>query len=409
LAYRLGIDLGTTYSAAAAAVDGRTSALRLGNRSAVIPSTVFASTDGTTTVGDLAEQLASVDASRAARGFKRRVGDRTPIRLGESSYAPEALMACLVPPILARAMESHGGPPERVALTCPANWATYKRELLLDSVARSIDSDIMTLTEPEAAALYYAGAERIEEGETVAVYDLGGGTFDAAVLRRSPTGFEVIGRPEGVDQLGGIDFDAAVSAHANRFLAGALDALDPYDASDAATLARVRAACTAAKEALSTDTDVSIPIITPEIHTEVRLTRREFERMIRPSLADSIGALRRTVRNAGLQPADLSVVLLVGGSSRIPLVAQMVGAELGRPVAVDVHPKHAVALGAALAVALADAPNRRRSIAAGVGVSEHSSSKAPDPPATGGSIGDELTPALAASGKGARWWTPWRR
>jgi hypothetical protein len=116
-------------------------------------------------------------------------------------------------------------------------------------------------------------------------------------------------------------------------------------------MARLRQDCVAAKETLSSDTAVSIPVLLPNLHTEVRLTRAELEAMIRPALDETIVALRRAIRSANLDDSDISAVLLVGGSSRIPLVAQMVGAELGRPIAVDAHPKDAVAFGAATAVA----------------------------------------------------------
>ena len=244
------------------------------------------------------------------------------------------------------------------------------------------------MTEPEAAAIHYAATERIEPSQVVAVYDLGGGTFDAALLRRtdvdevgSDRGFEVIGRPEGIDRLGGVDFDAAVLAHVNRFLDGALDTLDLADPAVAAGLQRLRADCVEAKEALSSDTDTAIPVLLPGLHTEVRMTRGEFEGMIRPALIETVGALRRAMRTADVAPADVAAVLLVGGSSRIPLVAQLVGAELGRPVAVDAHPKHAVALGAALAAASAD---REASVGPGPGAR-----------AAGG-------PAAAAAGAGGR-------
>ena len=212
---------------------------------------------------------------------------------------------------------------------------------------------MMLVSEPEAAAVYYATTEHIDVGEVVAVYDLGGGTFDAAILRRTASGFDLMGPPEGIDRLGGVDFDAAVFAHINRFLDGALDRVDPDDPTMAAGLSRLRADCVEAKEALSVDTDVSIPVLLPDLRTELRMTRQELESMIRPALTDTIGALNRAMRAAHVVAGDVRVVLLVGGSSRIPLVAQMVGAEIGRPVAIDVHPKHAVALGAALAADVA--------------------------------------------------------
>jgi molecular chaperone DnaK len=161
----------------------------------------------------------------------------------------------------------------------------------------------------------------------------------------------LLGNPEGIERLGGIDFDEAVFAHVAAAIGGAIQQLDPADPVAVAAVARLRAECVEAKEALSADTEVSIPVMLPNINTSVRLTRNEFEGMIRPALADTLVALRRALRSAGVEPGQLASVLLVGGSSRIPLVAQLVGAELGRPVAVDAHPKHGVSMGAALVAA----------------------------------------------------------
>jgi hypothetical protein len=185
----------------------------------------------------------------------------------------------------------------------------------------------------------------------VGIYDLGGGTVDAAVLAHGASGFELLGAAEGIERLGGIDFDQAVLAHVSGFLGGELDGLDMNDPATLAGLARLRADCVEAKEALSADTDVSIPVMLPQVQTEIRLTRVEFEAMIRPTLAETTASLARAFRSAGVAPDAVKAVLLVGGSSRIPLVGQLVAAEVGRPVAVDVHPKHVVALGAALAAA----------------------------------------------------------
>src|SRR5690606_25883108 len=149
------------------------------------------------------------------------------------------------------------------------------------------------------------------------------------------------------ERLGGIDFDAAVFNHVRQALGGKLEELDEDDPTAVAAVARLREECVAAKEALSSDTDATIPVLLPNTSTEVRITRSEFEAMVRPILGNTIDALRRALQSARVTPEQLQSVLLVGGSSRIPLVAQMVSAELGRPVAVDAHPKHAVALGAA--------------------------------------------------------------
>jgi actin-like ATPase involved in cell morphogenesis len=241
-----------------------------------------------------------------------------------------------------------GGAPAAVCISHPANWGPYKTDLLLQAVRLSgLDEPVRFTTEPEAAAVFYAQQQRLEPGAIVAVYDLGGGTFDAAVLRKTAVGFDIMGRPEGIERLGGIDFDAAVFSHVARALGGKLEELDENDPTAIAAVARLREECVSAKEALSADTDVSIPVLLPNISTEIRLTRAELEAMVRPALHDSIEALRRALRSANVAPEQLHSVLLVGGSSRMPIVAQLVGAELGRPVAVDAHPKHAVALGAA--------------------------------------------------------------
>jgi actin-like ATPase involved in cell morphogenesis len=351
LAYYLGIDLGTTYTAAASERAGVVEALTLGNRSASVPTVVFLRDDGEILVGEAATRRATSDPGRVAREFKRRVGDPTPIILGGTPYAAEMLMARVLRWSVDKVREQQGEEPRAIALTHPANWGHYKLDLLTQAV-RQVDLDAaLLLAEPVAAATFYASQRRLEPDSVVAVYDLGGGTFDAAAVRRTGDGFEIIGSPEGIERLGGIDFDEAVFAHVRQAVGDALDRLDPEEAAAQAAVARLRQECIDAKEALSSDTDVSIPVLLPGLQTEVRLTRAEFEAMIRPAIAETIVALRRAVRSAGVDADDIGAVLLVGGSSRIPLVAQMVGAELGRPIAIDAHPKDAIAFGAAIAVA----------------------------------------------------------
>jgi actin-like ATPase involved in cell morphogenesis len=351
MAYYLGIDLGTTYTAAAIERDGLVESLTLGNRTASVPSVVFLRDDGEILVGEAATRRATSEPGRVGREFKRRVGDPTPIILGGTPYAAEMLMARLLRWSLDRVQEQQGAPPEALALTHPANWGPYKLDLLRQAV-RQVDVAVaLTLPEPVAAATFYASQRRLEPGAVVAVYDLGGGTFDAAMVRRKTEGFELIGTPEGIERLGGIDFDEAVFAHVREALGDALDKLDVDEPASVAAVARLRQECIDAKEALSSDTDVSIPVLLPHLQTEVRLTRREFEDMIRPAIGETIVALRRSIRSANVGNDEISAVLLVGGSSRIPLVAQMVTAELARPIAIDAHPKDAISFGAAIAVA----------------------------------------------------------
>ncbi|HEY8544936.1 MAG TPA: Hsp70 family protein [Acidimicrobiales bacterium] len=351
MGYYLGIDLGTTYTAAAVWRDGRVEIANLGTRAPVVPSVVLLRDDGTILTGEAAERRAVTEPQRVAREFKRRVGDPTPIIVGGTPYSADSLTARLLRAVVDIVVEREGEDPSGVVVSHPANWGPFKQDLLRQALRIADLTEAATITEPEAAAIHYASQERVEPGSIVAVYDLGGGTFDAAVLRRDVTGWEIMGEPEGIERLGGVDFDQAVFHHVQTAVGDAIERLDPDDPAAVAALARLRRDCVEAKEALATDVDVVIPVLLPTIQTDVRLTRSEFEDMIRPTLVDSIGALRRALRSAKVEPADVARVLLVGGSSRIPLVAQLVGSELGRPVAVDAHPKHGVALGAAIIAA----------------------------------------------------------
>ena len=348
MTYQLGIDLGTTFATAALARADRVEPLYLGHRTMVVPSVLYLPEgDDDVVVGDAANRRGLIDPARVAREFKRRLGDPAPILLGGSPFSAEQLTARLLRWIVSQAAAQEAGPPSALALTHPANWRQYKLEVFHQVVVLAGLADALFVAEPVAAAVHYAASERIAPGAIVAVYDLGGGTFDAAVLRRTETGFEVLGTPEGIEHLGGIDFDAAVLAHVDRQLDGAFSALDPTDPGSLGAAIRLRADCVEAKELLSADTRVDIPVLLPNKHANVRLTRSEFETLIRPPLAETVEALRRSLTSAAVRPEDLDRILLVGGSSRIPLVAELLSAGLGRPVAVDAHPKAVVALGAA--------------------------------------------------------------
>lgn len=364
--YQLGVDLGTTFTAAAV---HRTSAsaevVALSPRSAAVASVLYLGEDSGVLVGEAAERRAVTDPERVIREFKRRIGDPTPLMVAGGPQHAHELAGFLARWVVERVSEREGAAPDRIAITHPAGWGPYKIALFAEGLSTAGLDDVVFLTEPEAAAVHYASSQRIEPGGTIAVYDLGGGTFDAAVLRRTEPGFELLGHPEGIERLGGIDFDEVVFDHVRASIADVADELDPEDPVTVAAVARLRRDCTEAKEALSTDTEVTIPVLLPGTRAQIRLVRSEFEAMIRPALVDTVEALRRTVRSAGLEPDDLAGVLLVGGSSRIPLVAQLISAELGRPVAVDTDQSTSVATGAALAafdarpaITRADPPTR---------------------------------------------------
>ncbi|GAA4542931.1 Hsp70 family protein [Pseudonocardia xishanensis] len=353
MTYGLGVDLGTTFVAAAVRRGGRVERFRLGDRSDVAPSVVMIRQDGAVLTGAAAERRATIEPERIAREFKRKLGDPVPMIVGGSPMPVPALLAHLLRAVVAKVSAAEGSAPETVVLTHPASWNTYQKEIFAQVPQLAEVPAVRMVTEPEAAAATYAANERLAVGGTVAVYDLGGGTFDATVLRRTTDGFEILGTPQGIQGLGGIDFDQAVFAHVRESLGG-----DALAGADRAALYRLRQECVHAKEALSVDTDATIPVLLPAAHTHIRLTRGEFEDMVRPVLADTMTALRGALRSASVEAEDLTAVLLVGGSSKIPLVAKMVSAEFKAPIAVDTDPEFAVAMGAAL---LSEGPAGRQS------------------------------------------------
>jgi YVTN family beta-propeller protein len=348
-AYRLGVDVGTTFSSAAVGRDSRAEVAALGEHSAAVPTVVWLDGDGSYLVGDAAVRRGLADPGRLAREFKRHVGASAPMVLGGTPVAPERLMARVLEWAVREVARVEGQPPTVVTVCHPANWGPYRRELLQQAVRATDVADVRFITEPEAAGIYYALSERIEPGELLAVYDLGGGTFDVTVLRRTADGFEIVGEPGGVEHLGGVDFDESVLAHVRTSIGDVIEGLDTSDPAARRALARLREDCVRAKEALSTDAEAIVPVMLPGYQGDIRVTRTEFESWIRPPLLETVEVLKRTIRSAGVDQADIGRVLLVGGSSRIPLVGELVGSALGRPVALDAHPKHAIALGAALA------------------------------------------------------------
>ena len=222
MGYRLGVDLGTTFTAAA--VDDGTSPamLGLGNRALTVPSVVFLSPDGTFLFGEAAERRATGDPSRSAREFKRRIGDTVPILLDGQPFSPQALSARLLAWVVSIATTRQGSAPDEVVVTYPANWGGYKRELLHQIVTLADLPAAITCTEPEAAATQYSSRAGLSPGDRVAVYDLGGGTFDVCVLEKTRTGFTILGSPDGVEHLGGIDVDEAVFQYVVGMLADRL-------------------------------------------------------------------------------------------------------------------------------------------------------------------------------------------
>ena len=293
--YTLGIDIGTTFTAAAVCRDGRATVCTLGTRAQSIPTVVAVLADGQVLVGEPAERRATIDPAQVAREFKRRLGDTTPLVLGATSYTPQALMALVLKHVIREVTVAEDGPPAEVVLTHPAHFGPYKRELMGEVIRLADVANARLITEPEAAAISYAQKSVIEPGRTVAVYDLGGGTFDAALVRRSRGGgFELVGSADGIDRLGGVDFDQLL---AEMVLERADVSPEAMSQARPAELAAFRQRCRDAKEALSADDSADIAVGLGGIDS-VTITRADFDHAIRPRILESVESLQRVIRSS---------------------------------------------------------------------------------------------------------------
>ena len=366
MTYSLGVDLGTTFVAAAVERPSGVAMVPLGEQSVVAPAVAAVRPDGSIITGDAAERRAVSQPAQVARGLRRRLGDPEPVRLGDVSYPVSTLLGAQLRDVVARVTEREGGPPDRIVLTHPATWTPTRRGRFEEAAqAAGLESPLL-VTDAEAA-VQYAAPGRVREGGVVAVYDLGGGGFEATLVRTGPGGPEILGTPEGTDVLGGADIDEAILSYVDDAVGGALARLDADDARTAAALARLRQDCVLAKETLSNDTETVVPVFLPGRHFEIRLNRTTFEQMLRAPLGSTLDALNHAVRSAGLAPADVDAVLLVGGSTRIPMVTELLTREFGRPVLEGVHPVHAVASGAAALAGVPAVPAEYAAAPVGVG------------------------------------------
>jgi molecular chaperone DnaK len=372
MTYQVGVDLGATFTAAAACRSGRAEVIPFSPRAAFLSSVAYVHPDGSLVLGESAEQRALSEPDRVARQFTRRVGDGTPLRLGGVSMTADALAARFVAHVVGTVAGMVGGPgappPLRVALTHPAGWGPHRLASLHAALTAQGLGGTVLLSGAQAAARAYAERVPLSAGDLVAVYDLGGSGFDAAVVRKLDNGpggrYVLAGQAEELE-LGGLDFDELVFDHVRRALGERWDAMDPADPALRPALARLRRECVVAKEALSADTDVRIPVALPGIDTTVRLARAEFEEMIRPAIEETAATLYRAIDTAGSAPEDVAAVLLTGGSARLPLVTQVVSEVLGRPVVVAPNPKADTAIGAALAIGGQDTDTPAVGLAAG--------------------------------------------
>ena len=347
MGYQLGIDLGTTFTAAAVNRNGNVEIVTLGSRAGAVPTAVLVREDGSHVHGETAAHRGMSDPDRVVKEFKRRLGDARSIRAGDQEVTVEQLTTSFLRWVVDLVSERQGSAPDRIVLTHPANWGEHKMEAINRAIDGADIGDVDLVPEPLAAAIRYASQSRVEEGSLVTVYDLGGGTFDVTILRKRGDGFELVGRPEGVEYLGGIDFDEAIFYRVKMQLGTRYTEAGQLPGFPAANAA-LRRECRDAKEALSVESEVVVPVLLPGISENVVISRSDFEGLIRPSIEESIAATRRCLRNAGIEASEISHLLLVGGSSRVPMIRQMLEQNFVLNVAEDTDPKYSVAEGAAL-------------------------------------------------------------
>ncbi len=379
MGYSLGLDFGTSFTAAAIEEGGVVRVATLGNRAGAVPAVVFVREDRSLLHGEDAFLRGSGEPLRLIRNLKRRLGDPRPVIVQGEQYDPLDLIADHLRWAYDRVVELEGGPPDVVVLGHPASWRASRLEYFYDAVRRA-GLTPQYVTEPHAAAMFHAGSHPLAVGDLVAAYDLGGGTFDAAVLRRTRHGFELAGEPEGEEHLGGVDFDDVVF-HLVQTQLGEVwqEASRAGGPRFEATVASLRRECVTAKEALSDEPDVEVSVMLPGVMAPVVVRRADFEQLIRPAIDESIGSFQRAVAGAGASIDELAAVLLVGGSCRLPIVRAALDRIVGPNSALlDADPKHAVARGAALLAG--EEAVLRRSAAPLVGIPQDAVPAAPAAP-----------------------------
>ncbi|TFV98779.1 Hsp70 family protein [Leifsonia flava] len=358
----LAVDVGASRTAAAIARFGpdglvSTTPFLLGRHTDSVPSAIFVG-DGELLFGDAAERRGIAQPERLVREFKRRIGDATPIRAGDRRFTPEQLFALMVSWIVDCIAEREGERPTALSVSIPASWGEHRSGLVASALERAGWRDVRFISEPEAAARHYAFERSLVPGSLLAVYDLGGGTFDAALVRiEDDRSIDIVGDPVGLDAFGGADFDDAVIRHVVRAARLSLDDL-AADGDSRVGLAALRREAIDAKEALSFDSETVVPVLMGDGDATVRLTRAEFEEMIEDGIERTVDVVANLLESANKTPEGVAAILLTGGSSRIPRVAQLLSERFDRPVAVDADPKAAISLGAVRAIADADADHR---------------------------------------------------
>ncbi|MEU8095211.1 Hsp70 family protein [Micromonospora chalcea] len=412
--FALGVDLGTSNTVAVLRwPDGRTRPVLVDGHP-ILPSGVYADADGHLHVGRDAQRLAQADPAGYEPNPKRRVDEET-VELGGRAYRPAELLAATLRAVADAAVAAVGMLPPAV-VTHPAAWTPARRQVLHDALelagwpaaaehtlAGPIAPGTRLLREPVAAARYFTQVLRrpVPVGGSVAVFDFGGGTLDVAVLRNEgadpwgDSGFQLVATG-GIPDLGGLDLDAALLGRLGE-LVGPAHPREWARLTEATTTAERRDRqqlwdnVRGAKEMLSRA--MVAPVAVPGVEAAVPLPREDFERLAAPLLARAVTETREVTAAAGLRPEQLSGLFLVGGSTRVPLVARLLHAELGIAPTVLEQPEMPVAEGA-----LTDLPLPRRSGRPAAPVQPAPTQPEPTGPAPGGTDAGTASAATVPAG-----------
>jgi molecular chaperone DnaK len=348
----IGIDLGTTYSLAAQVCDGVPHILPHGDER-LLPSVVGLSPHGTLLVGTPARNQYLLYPERTVRSIKRQMGQGVHVPVGERSFTPEEVSAIILRELKRSVEAQRDEPVDRAVITVPAYFSDAARQATRAAGEIAGFTVERIINEPTSAALAY-GLDRSEERQLVAVYDLGGGTFDVSIIELD-AGVVEVRASHGDTQLGGDDFDQElVDFLAERF--SQEYGVDPR--TDPRALARLTRAAEAAKVTLSSQPFAQVKeeyLLTEggrPLHLDAEVSRVEFEGLIEDLLAGTLRAFDAALQDAGITTDDLSRILFVGGSTRIPLVRQMVYDHTGIEPEAAINPDEAVALGAAVQAAI---------------------------------------------------------
>jgi molecular chaperone HscA len=348
----LAVDLGTTHTVAVVGREGQEPRSLLFDGSPLLPSGVYLDAAGELHTGRDAQRLAAAEPASFEPHPKRRIDEGT-VLLGDREIPVEELLATGLRRV-AEAATASGLAPTETVLTYPADWGPVRRAVLERAAANAGYEHVRLLPEPLAAATYCAEilGQDIPPGGAVAIFDFGGGTFDVAVVRRDDDGtgrFRTLA-VGGLDDLGGLDVDMALAAHLGRIVAGRDPELwqrlsEPQTTADLRDRLAFWGEVRAAKEMLSrtSTAPVALPGHNP---MGLHLTRDELQSLSDPLVSRAVDETRRTVERAGVAPGGLAALLLVGGSSRMPLVATRLHARLGIAPSVPEQPELPVAFGA---------------------------------------------------------------